>query len=92
MASHFGRNEIRYQKSRESRLFQYILYACTIACLSFIPLYKQKFYKSFTRYPFHRNRRKANNYHGQYLWQKAILVKRFVNRQEIQQAAQDLAL
>ena len=44
-AAHFARDEIKYQKSRESGLFQYTLYACRIACLSFIPLYKQKFYK-----------------------------------------------
>ena len=31
--AHFARNEIKYQKSRESGLFQYILYACTIAGL-----------------------------------------------------------
>ena len=32
-AAVFARNEIKYQKSRESGLFQYILYACTIAGL-----------------------------------------------------------
>ena len=32
-AAHFARNEIKYQKSRESGLFQYILHACTIARL-----------------------------------------------------------
>ena len=47
-AAHFARNEIKYQKSRESGLFQYILYTCTIACLSFIPLYKQTFYKCYS--------------------------------------------
>ena len=47
-AAHFARNEIKYQKSRESGLFQYNLYARTIACLSFIPLYKQKFYKCYS--------------------------------------------
>ena len=36
-----------------------------------------------TRCPLHRNRRKAKNYHGQYLLQKGNLVKLFVNRQEI---------
>ena len=46
-AAHFARNEIKYQKSRESGLVQYNLYARTIACLSFIPLYRQKFYKCF---------------------------------------------
>ena len=40
-AAHFARNEIKYQRSRESGLFQYKLYACTIACLSFISLYKR---------------------------------------------------
>ena len=39
--THFARNEIKYQQSWESRLFQYILYAYMIACLSFIPLYKR---------------------------------------------------
>ena len=39
-AVHFARNKIKYQKSRENELFQYKLYACTIACLSFISLYK----------------------------------------------------
>ena len=38
-AVHFARNEIIYQKSRENGLFQYKLYACTIACLSFICTY-----------------------------------------------------
>ena len=38
-AVHFARNEIKYQKSRENGLFQYKLYACTIACLSFICTY-----------------------------------------------------
>ena len=37
-AAHFARNKIKYQKSRENELFQYKLYACTIACLSFISL------------------------------------------------------
>ena len=54
-ATHFARNEIKYHKSRESGLFQYILYACSIACLSFIPLYhalyKQKFYKCYSLSP-----------------------------------------
>ena len=50
-AVHFARNEIKYQKSPESGLFQYILYACTIACLSFIPLYKQRFYKCYSLPP-----------------------------------------
>ena len=47
-AAHFARNELKYQKSRESGLFQYNLYARTIVCLSFIPLYKQKFYKCYS--------------------------------------------
>ena len=38
-AVHSARNEINYQKSRENRLFQYKLYACMIACLSFICTY-----------------------------------------------------
>ena len=38
--AHFARNELKYQKSRESGLFHYNLYARTIACLSLIPLYK----------------------------------------------------
>ena len=50
-AVHFARNEIEDQKSREHGLFQYKLYACTIACLLFISLYtslyKQKFYKCY---------------------------------------------
>ena len=50
-AAHFARNEIKCQKSRESGLSQYNLYACTIACLSFIPLYKQKFYKCYSLSP-----------------------------------------
>ena len=50
-AAHFARNEIKYQKSRESGLFQYILCACTITCLAFIPLYKQKFYKCYSLPP-----------------------------------------
>ena len=32
-AAVFARNEIKYQKSRETGLFQYILHACTIASL-----------------------------------------------------------
>ena len=51
MAAHFARNEIKYQRSRESGLFQYNLYARTIACLSFIPLYKQKFYECYSLSP-----------------------------------------
>ena len=35
----FARNEIIYQKSRENGIFQYKLYACTIACLSFLCTY-----------------------------------------------------
>ena len=31
-AVHFARNKIKYQKSCENELFQYKLYACTIAC------------------------------------------------------------
>ena len=50
-AAHFARNEIKYQKSRESGLFQYNLYARTILCLSFIPLYKLKFYKCYLLSP-----------------------------------------
>ena len=42
-AVHFARNKIKYQKSRENELFEYKLYACTIACLSFISLYKGSF-------------------------------------------------
>ena len=38
-AVHLARNEIKYEKSREIGLFQYKLYACTIACLSFICTY-----------------------------------------------------
>ena len=30
-AVHFARNEIKYKTSRENGLFQYKLYACTIA-------------------------------------------------------------
>jgi len=82
-AVHFARNKIKYQKSRENELFQYKLYACTIACLSFISLYKGSFTNVTARCPLHRNRRKAKNYHSQYLWQKGNLVKLFVNRQEI---------
>ena len=82
-AVHFARNKIKYQKSRENGLFQYKLYACTIACLSFISLYKGSFTNVTARCPLHRNRRKAKNYHSQYLWQKGNLVKLFVNRQEI---------
>ena len=89
-AAHFARNEIKYQKSRKSGLFQFILYACTIACLSFIPLYKQKFYKCYSLSPaLHRKRRKTKNYLGQYLWQKRNLVNLFVIRQETSKAAQD---
>ena len=50
-AAHFAKKEIKYQKSRESGIFQYNLYACSIACLSFIPLYKQKFYKCYSLSP-----------------------------------------
>ena len=50
-AAHFARNEIKYQKRRESGLFQYNLYVCTIACLSFIPRYKQEFYKCYSLSP-----------------------------------------
>ena len=46
-AVHFARNEIKSQKSRENGLFQSKLYAYTTACLSFISLYKQKFYKCY---------------------------------------------
>ena len=49
--AHFARNEIKYQKSRESGVFQYNLYARTIACLSFILLYKQKFYECYSLSP-----------------------------------------
>ena len=40
-AAHFARNEIKYQYDP----------GCTIACLSFIPLYKQKFYKCYSLSP-----------------------------------------
>ena len=86
-AVHLARNEIDDQKSRENGLFQYKLYACTIACLSFIfSLIQVSINRSFTnvtRCPLLRNRRKAKNYHIQYLWQKGNRVKLFVNRQEI---------
>ena len=78
-AVHFARNKIKYQKSRENGLLQYKLYACTIACLSFISLYKGSFTNVTARCLLHRNRRKAKNYHSQYLWQKGNLVKLFVN-------------
>ena len=65
-AAHFARNEIKYQKSRESGLFQYILYTCTISCLSVYRSINRRF-TNVTRCPLHRNRRKAKNYHGQYL-------------------------
>ena len=90
-AAHFARNEIKYQRSRESGLFQYKLYACTKACLSIIPFCKQQFYKCYPL-SLHRNRRKAKHYHGQYLWQKGNLVKLIVNRQEIFKADQDRTL
>ena len=73
-AAHFARKEIKYQKSRESGLSQFNLYACTIACLSFIPLYKQNF-TNVTRCPLHRNGRKAKNYIIKYLLQKGNLVR-----------------
>ena len=82
-AVHFARNKIKYQKSRENELFQYKLYAWTIACLSFISLYKGSFTNVTPRCPLHRNRRKAKNYYRKYLWQKGNLVKLFVNRQEV---------
>ena len=91
IAAHFARKEIKYQKSRESGLFQFNLYACTIACLSFIPLYKQNF-TNVTRCLLHRNGRKAKSYYRQYRWQKGNLVKLFVNRQEIQKVIQNRAL
>ena len=50
-ADHFARNEIKYRKSRESGLVQYILYGCTIAYLSFIQLYNQKFYTCYSLSP-----------------------------------------
>ena len=90
-AAHFARKEIKYQKSRESGLSQFNLYACTIACLSFIPLYKQNF-TNVTRCLLHRNGRKAKSYYRQYRWQKGNLVKLFVNRQEIQKVIQNRAL
>ena len=90
-AAHFARKEIKYQKSGESGLFQFNLYACTIACLSFILLYKQNF-TNVTRCPLHRNGRKAKNYHSQYLWQGGNLVKLVVNREEIQKVIKDRAL
>ena len=58
-AVHFARNKIKYQKSRENKLFQYKLYACTIVCLSFISLYKGSVTNVTARCPLHRNRRKA---------------------------------
>ena len=82
-AVHFARNEIKDEKSHENRLSQYKPHACTIACLSFISLYKQKFYKCYARCPLHRNQRKAKNYHGQYLWRKGNRVKLFVNGEEM---------
>ena len=66
-AVHFARNKIKYQKSRENELFQYKLYAFTIACLSFTSLYKGSFTNVTARCPLHKNRRKAKNYHSQYL-------------------------
>ena len=90
-AAHFARKEIKYQKSRERGLSQFNLYACTIACLSFIPLYKQNF-TNVTRCLLHRNGRKAKSYYRQYRWQKGNLVKLFVNRQEIQKVIQNRAL
>ena len=77
-AAHFAGNEIKCQKSRESGLSQYNLYACTIACLSFLRSISRSF-TNVTRFPLHRNQRKAKNYHSQYLWQKGNLVKLFVN-------------
>ena len=47
-AAHFERNEIKYQKSRESGLFQHILYACSITCLSFIGHLYRSINRSFT--------------------------------------------
>ena len=47
-AVHFTRNKIKYQKSRENELFQYKLYACTIACLSFISLYNKESFTNVT--------------------------------------------
>ena len=47
-AAHFERNEIKYQKSRESGLFQHILYACSITCLSFIGHLYCSINRSFT--------------------------------------------
>ena len=75
-AAHFSRNEIKYQKSRESGLFQYTLYSCTIACLSFIPLYKQKFYKCYSLPPSYKSKERKK-FHDQYLWQKRKSCKIF---------------
>ena len=47
-AAHFERNEIKYQKSRESGLFQHIPYACSITCLSFIGHLYRSINRSFT--------------------------------------------
>ena len=63
----FARNKTKYQKSRENGLFEYKLCAFTITCLSFISLYKGSFTNVTARCPLHRNRRKAKNYHSQYL-------------------------
>ena len=55
---------MKYQKSRESGLFQFSLYACTVC-----HLYRSinRSFTNVTRCPLHRNRRKAKNYHSQYL-------------------------
>ena len=47
-AVHFARNEIDDQKSRENGLFQYKLYACTIACLSLYRSIQVSINRSFT--------------------------------------------
>ena len=39
---------------------------CTIACLSFIPLYKQKFYKCYSL-SLSKKSEESKNYHSQYL-------------------------
>ena len=85
-AVHFARSEIKFQKSRENGLFQFKLYACTIAWLFVIYMYLYRSIRvviNVTRCPLHRNRRKAKKCHSQYLWQKGNLIKLFMNCQEI---------
>ena len=78
--AHFARNEI-LNVSEELRKRTFPVQPLCMYGLSFIPLYKLKFYKCHPLSPSYR--RKAKNYHSQYLWQKLNLVKLFVNRQEI---------